>query len=137
MAKRGPHAKTLPQQFLALRRLPLTTRVGLRRNRLHWQGKLQPTPTSDTYLIEIEYAGAGRPAVRVLSPELDVPDDALPHTFRDGDLCLHLPGEWNAGQLIAHSIVPWASEWLLHYELWRATGEWLGGGHEPASDGSE
>jgi hypothetical protein len=33
--------------------------------------------------------------------------------------------------LIATSIVPWASEWLLHYEIWRATGTWTGGGHEP------
>lgn len=131
MANRGPHAKTLPQQLLALRRLPLTMRVELRRNHLHWEGKLQPTPSSDTYVVEIEYAGTRRPAVRVLWPEINVREESLPHTFGGGDLCLHFPGEWNASQLIARSIVPWASEWLLHYELWRATGEWLGGGHEP------
>ncbi|MDY0295864.1 MAG: hypothetical protein RB296_00975 [Acidobacteriota bacterium] len=30
--------------------------------------------------------------------------------------------------IIAKTIVPWASEWLIFYELWLATGEWLGGG---------
>ena len=32
--------------------------------------------------------------------------------------------------LIATTTVPWAAEWLLHYELWLATdGTWCGGGH--------
>jgi len=35
---------------------------------------------------------------------------------------------------IASTILPWASEWLFHYEIWRATGEWTGGGREPAAD---
>ena len=43
---------------------------------------------------------------------------------------LHLHDEWNADMLISESVVPWTSEWLLHYELWLATDEWLGGGHE-------
>lgn len=132
MAKRGPHAKTLAQQYLALKRLPLTTFLELHRSRLRWEGKLQPTPNSDTYIVGVEYARARPPSVRVLSPELKLPQDSLPHTFDDGSLCLHFPGEWNVSHMIAHTIVPWASEWLLHYELWRATDEWLGGGHEPA-----
>ena len=28
--------------------------------------------------------------------------------------------------LIVDTIVPWAAEWLLHYEIWLATGEWFG-----------
>jgi hypothetical protein len=32
---------------------------------------------------------------------------------------------------MATTIVSWTSEWLLHYEVWRATGAWTGGGHEP------
>lgn len=133
MERRGPHAKTLSQQFVALKRLRLTTNIQLRRNQLRWEGKLQPTAFSDTYLVRVDFAGRGRPNVKVLSPDLERPPDELPHTFDDGDLCLHFPGEWNASHLIAHSIVPWISEWLLHYELWRATGEWLGGGHEPVA----
>ena len=29
---------------------------------------------------------------------------------------------------IAKTILPWTSEWLVHYQLWLATGEWHGGG---------
>ncbi|MYD87819.1 MAG: hypothetical protein F4018_15215 [Acidobacteria bacterium] len=28
-------------------------------------------------------------------------------------------------------IVPWTSEWLACYEIWLATGKWLGGGTTP------
>ena len=29
---------------------------------------------------------------------------------------------------IATSIVSWLVLWLYYYEIWRVTGEWLGGG---------
>ena len=29
---------------------------------------------------------------------------------------------------LAETILPWASEWLAHYEGWLYTGEWKGGG---------
>jgi hypothetical protein len=35
---------------------------------------------------------------------------------------------------IADTIIPWTSEWLFFYELWLASGEWHGGGHDPLSD---
>jgi hypothetical protein len=35
---------------------------------------------------------------------------------------------------IHESIVPWTSLWLYYYEIWHATGEWLGGGHDPAAE---
>jgi hypothetical protein len=35
--------------------------------------------------------------------------------------------------LLAYTVVPWISEWLLYYELWLFTGEWTGGGHPYAS----
>ena len=31
-------------------------------------------------------------------------------------------------KLISNTIIPWTIEWLYFYELWLATGEWLGGG---------
>ena len=36
--------------------------------------------------------------------------------------------EFNSSKLIANTIIPWTVEWLYYYELWLATGEWLGGG---------
>ena len=32
---------------------------------------------------------------------------------------------------IADTILPWTSLWLYFYELWHATGQWLGGGEHP------
>ncbi|HYM07249.1 MAG TPA: hypothetical protein VE377_25720 [Candidatus Dormibacteraeota bacterium] len=29
---------------------------------------------------------------------------------------------------LSHSIIPWLALWLMFYEMWRATGEWYGGG---------
>jgi hypothetical protein len=36
--------------------------------------------------------------------------------------------EWDETKFIADTIIPWTSEWLLHYEIWVATGTWQGGG---------
>ena len=53
--------------------------------------------------------------------------------YEQDRLCLYLPGtgEWTSDKPIALTIVPWTSLWLYFYEVWRATGEWLGGGIEP------
>jgi len=32
---------------------------------------------------------------------------------------------------LADTILPWAAEWLAHYEIWFATGTWYGGGEWP------
>jgi hypothetical protein len=35
--------------------------------------------------------------------------------------------------LIADSTIPWTAEWLIFYEIWKATGDWHGGGEWPPS----
>ena len=70
---------------------------------------------------------------------LDDPNDPIPHLYRnrrDPDhpmLCLYRPNtrEWHAGCYVAGTIIPWTSEWLACYEIWLATGRWLGGGTTP------
>ena len=59
------------------------------------------------------------------------PGESLPHVYSDGTLCLHENGDWSARMLIADSTVPWAAEWLAYYEIWKATGDWHGGGEWP------
>jgi hypothetical protein len=55
--------------------------------------------------------------------------------FPDSTLCLCYPEEWQPTMLIARTILPWTVEWLAHYEIWRATGHWTGGGHlEPVDE---
>lgn len=102
------------------------------RSELRWEGTLQPAPLSDVYLVSITHKIRSRPKVCVLDPPLERrPGKRIPHTFPDESLCLHLRDEWDDHHAIARTIVPWASEWLLHYEIWLATGAWHGGGHEP------
>jgi hypothetical protein len=126
--------KTLPQQMGGLARLELTTSVSVSHGLLHWTGMLQPTPLSATYGMELTYRGGnGAPEVRVVSPEIRAPEGRrLPHVYPGERLCLCYPGEWNTGKMIASTIIPWASEWLAHYEIWTFTERWHGGGHEPA-----
>jgi hypothetical protein len=97
-----------------------------------WVGPLRPTDASCTYAVTLAYRLGKRPRVHVTAPALiGRPDAEIPHLHRDGSLCLHLPDEWDATMSIADTIVPWAALWLYHYELWHATGEWLGGGAHP------
>lgn len=98
-------------------------------------GTIQPTERSVTYTVRIEYRAGDAPEVTVLSPPL-VPREAgsrLPHVYPGNKLCLYTPffREWTPDMSLAHTIVPWIAEWLSFYELWHATGEWLGGGTEP------
>jgi hypothetical protein len=115
--------------------------TSVRSGKLTAVGDLVPSPLSATYTVRIALQGGGRPEVRVVSPELKARDDGgqIPHMYGQERLCLYLPwaGQWTAEKPIAVTIVPWASMWLYFYEVWRATGEWLGGGVEPGENETE
>jgi len=106
-----------------------------------WETEVQPTPLSMKYRIKIEYAYGNSPQVFVTYPNplsRYSGERTLPHCYSTEDqrICLYYPGfrEWNKGKLIAKTILPWASEWLQYYELWLATGMWLGEGIHPKKD---
>lgn len=75
------------------------------------QGLLKSEDDRPPHLYECQYYGEGREKLQ---------------------LCLYMPGtnEWNDEMLIADTFIPWATEWLYYYEIWRMTGKWLGGGHD-------
>ena len=102
------------------------------------EGDVQPTTRSVAYRVRIEYHAGDPPQVHVLSPELKPREEGgrLPHVYPGTRLCLYLPGagEWTPDLSLAHTIVPWISEWLFFYETWHALGAWLGGGVEPAEN---
>jgi len=63
----------------------------------------------------------------VIAPELQTDDRGrLPHVWDDGSLCLSAAGEWKPSYFYVDTVIPWASEWLFFYELWKATGIWMG-----------
>ena len=111
-----------------------SSRASSKRSQLTWIATLQPSPLSNTYKVRLQYKLDERPDVEVLDPKIEERDGRRPpHLYPKGRLCLYLPrmNEWNGDMLLADTIVPWISEWLLNYEIWLATGEWCGGGEHP------
>lgn len=123
---------SLAQQAFALQRVFPAGVIGIKPTRLVWTGVLTPTPMSRHYTVRITYLAGRSPRVVIVDPPL-VPDEngLLPHFYREGSLCLHEAHEWDGSMLIVDSIIPWATEWLAHYELWKWSGQWHGDG-EPA-----
>lgn len=120
-------------------RLSTTVREGV----VFVRGKVQPSPITSLYDIEIVYSRPRKPVVFVRRPKLIrravAPDEAIPHTYGFGTPgaetpCLYYPRDlhvekgWPADLSIATTIMPWLLAWLVDYEIWHATGEWLGGG---------
>ena len=120
------------QQALAISHAFPGTKIDLRCGRLRWEGVLQPSEMSRAYTVTISLGNDRIPRTRVISPELERRDGAsIPHLYSDGSLCLYVVGEWRPIMLIARTIIPWTSEWLINYEIWRGTGDWHGGGEWP------
>lgn len=126
-------------QGIALRDRFAGSVLRMRGKSITWTAKLRPTPLSREYTVRITYAlDRYPPRVKVLPQPASRPGKPLPHVYGDGTLCLHKFGEWSRDMLISDTTVPWTCEWLLHYEIWLATGEWHGGGEDPAgSEGSD
>ncbi|MBK1439971.1 hypothetical protein JHJ32_08245 [Parapedobacter sp. ISTM3] len=99
------------------------------------EGTLQPTARSHVYAFVLKYDLTGIPKMRIISPELrmNYKGEKIPHLYPSGNLCLYMPKyrEFTKADFLADKIVPWTSLWLYYYELWHATGEWLGGGEHP------
>lgn len=108
-----------------------------------WTGTL--TPMFQEYVVSISYAPGATDGnfhyagpkvnVEVLHPELLArrdPPQPIPHVYRHPSLtetpllCLFWPREreWDVFKSIADFIIPWTTEWLANYELWRVTGTW-------------
>jgi hypothetical protein len=129
-----PQPLNVARQLADLKRLYPQGEGGLITNRLSWRCQFQPSAFSRKYLVEIDYHLGAYPTTIVLAPK---PRDLAggkkpPHVYLgSGDpLCLFYPAarEWNSTMLISRTIIPWACEWLLHFEAWLFTKEWDGGG---------
>jgi hypothetical protein len=118
-----------------------------------WEGVLRPLG-AQTYKVRITYQlprvtkeyvfnPAYLPMVQVLEPKLNLENsiqdhEPLIHLYTDHAnpdlpyLCLDDPVKsgWLKQSSIADTIVPWAIDWLVCYELWQATGKWTGGGRD-------
>ncbi len=110
---------------------------------LIWVGDVIPSPLSASYKLKLHYRYNEGAKVYVLEPKplaLAKGKSLLPHVYSTPEqrLCLYYPkdNEWNTGMFYVHTLIPWACEWLCHYELWVSTGTWHGGGihHETEAE---
>lgn len=97
---------------------------------------LQPSEGSMKYKVKLlAKIGSTKVDVFVIDPNIrDLKKKLpIPHLYPDGSLCLCYPNynEWSAEDLWADTLIPWTCLWLYFFELWLATGEWLGGGIHP------
>lgn len=121
-----------------------------------WEGPVRPA--SKTYTIRIVffrrrffdgwYLSNHYVTVHVVDPligKLMLDGDDLPHIYWNDRapfwpaLCLWDPDEmyWDPEMTIATTIIPWTSEWLLFFEYWQISGEFLGPGRHPHSRRNE
>jgi len=135
---------TLAQQQFAIKRRygNAVIKSSLKNSFLQCVVKIMPTPESRKYEVSFECKYGYRPKAYLKNQGLlKSEDDRPPHLYEcqyygEGreklQLCLYMPGtnEWNDEMLIADTFIPWATEWLYYYEIWRMTGKWLGGGHD-------
>ena len=131
MAAPKPKPLSLAIQAEHLRQIIPESRYLIESSELRWWGNIIPSPLSQSYRIKLTYKLTDKPKVHVLSPKLIIPEGKkLPHIWSADNLCLYFPDqkEWNCRKVLAHSVLPWTSEWLFFYEIWLATGEWVGGG---------
>ncbi len=118
---------SLAHQALGLHSVFSDSEVVIKHGQLTWIWRLQPCELSRVYTVEITYRQGRHPVTRVLDPLLKETEAGfLPHIFDDRSLCLYDVGQWAENMLIVDTIIPWAAEWLLHYEVWLATEEWFG-----------
>jgi hypothetical protein len=142
-----PKTKSIPISIQAfnIKKLFPETKVETSHDQyLSWTHTIIPSPLGDYYKIKIVYHMNLSPKIFVINPKplaLAKGKDRLPHCYDQKlqRLCLYYPDgyEWNKSMLISTTIIPWAYEWLYHYEIWLGTGEWHGGGIHISTDGEK
>ena len=132
--RRPPHPTppSLVMQLANLRRMHPDLLAGIEGGVLVAEGWIRGSPVTRRYRVRIEYRPGRYPKAYVLEPALEqrLPDQPVAHTNGPTEPCLFTKenGDWKQFMYVGQTIVPWLMEWLVFYEVWRATGAWFGGG---------
>lgn len=109
------------------------------RGKLKWSfDSFQGSPISKVYRIEIEGRPGEKPGVWLSGGAIN-DDNAreAPHKYGVDEVgprirvCLDR-FDWKSDQLYSETYIPWAMEWIMHFEIWCATERWTGGGVHPS-----
>jgi len=147
---------TIDEQIRAMKfRWPGCEVIERDENSVAWEGLL--APDKRPHLVRVRHRipmvlenitlRDAQPRVQVIRPLLerhyDYEEGPIPHVYVSDlhptmpYLCLFIPSrrEWSIHDLIAHTTIFWAVEWLYFYEAWLVTKKWRGGGyHLPRPD---
>jgi len=94
---------------------------------------LKPTDVSINYKVRLVAKKWNKSVdVFVEEPRIELFENGeeVPHLYPNGSLCLYYPEyqERDYRDSWAETLIPWTSLWLFYYEIWKDTGNWLGGG---------
>jgi hypothetical protein len=112
---------------------------------MSWVGPLRGFQQPYWIGVSWSFQTLEKPHVQLIDPPLKPRKGAryeeIPHLIYYDDkpelspLCLFDPDghEWKPTMLIADTTVPWAADWLKHYEFWLYDGIWRGKSVGPES----
>lgn len=142
MQKRKTRCIRLAMQAANLRSKYPSGQLTLNRDQSFiWRGSLTPSPMGGTYELKVRLHVKDGVKVWGTAPKslsLAPGKLSLPHVYDSEKqlLCLYYPkdNEWDRYMFLGDTILPWAIEWLYHYEIWVINGgKWTGGGIHPSS----
>lgn len=95
-------------------------------NGLICEGVFSLPETSNDYEVRIIYSHPKYPEVFVINPKIEYKPEL--HMYRNSSLCLYYPKDnsFTSKSTLYDTIIPWTSEWLIFYELYKRWGKWLG-----------
>lgn len=101
-------------------------KCNISQNILLCRGVLQPEGAECGYKIKIEYVAGNEPKTTIVSPAIE-PNKYI-HMYSDHSICLHYPPDlkWNERTKLYLFTVPWISEWIIFYEIYKVKKKWLG-----------
>lgn len=101
-------------------------KCSIEKNRLTCYGTLRPFGCELDYRIKVEYVAGHEPKTTILKPQIE-PDKHI-HMYGDHSICLHYPPDmkWDIKTKLYLYTIPWISEWIIFYEIYKVKGKWLG-----------
>ena len=115
------------QQYHIEKHFPWLNTI-VKEGKLLGKGKIRPKGCKKEYEILIVYDindTLRKERVFVVN-DSQIQFDKTPHLYPDNSLCLYYPKDIPQHlDLNFIDVIPWISEWLVMYELWKKYGVWL------------
>ena len=129
---------TLVKQLAGLMAMYPDSIGTLSRGKLRWScDHFQASALSNEYTIEIVGKCGEKPKVWLSGGSIDQETACnAPHKYGIDEgpriqLCLER-FDWKPWQSYSSTFISWAMEWIIYFEIWCVTKEWMGGGLHPS-----